>query len=101
LLEIKADGIGLIGPLDELLTIDAPGFEIKKTEDNGVNVSKFAEDTNSIAIVSERSWTITLQAKESLSEQPKSFRFGLVKGDAEATYQRYRDADVVKVEREI
>ena len=101
LLEIKADGIGLVGSLDELLTIDTPDFEIKKTEDNGVNVSKFAEDTNSIAIVSERSWTVTLQAKEGLSERPKSFRFGLAKVDADTTYQRYRDADVEKVGREI
>ena len=101
LLEIKADGIGLIGPLDELLTIDTPGFEIKKTEDNGVNVPKFAEDSNSIAIVSERSWTVTLQAKDDSNERSQIFRFGLAKTGADTTYQRYRDADVEKVDREI
>jgi hypothetical protein len=101
LLEIKADGIGLVGPLDSLLTIDAPGFDITKTEDNGVNVSKFAEDNDAIAIVSERSWTVTLQAKDGLTERPKHFRFGLAKVDADTTFQRYRDADVEKVDREI
>ena len=101
LLEIKADGIGLIGPLDALLTIDTPDFDIKKTDDNGVNVSKFAEDNDAIAVVSERSWTVTLQAKDSLSERPKNFRFGLAKNAAETTYQRFRDADVEKVGQEI
>lgn len=97
ILEIKADALGLIGPLEEVLTIDVPGFEIKKTEDNGVNVSKFAEDTDRIAVVSERTWTVTLQAQEGLSERPKAFHFGLAKIDGDVTYQRYRDADVEKV----
>lgn len=102
LLEIKATGIGLVGPLDELLAIETPGFEIKKTDDNGANVSKFDEDAAGIAVVSERNWTVTLEAKGGLAELPKSFRFGTaVVPDVEMTCQRYNDADVLAVGPEI
>jgi hypothetical protein len=102
LLEIKATGIGLVGPLDELLTIDVPGFEVRKVEDNGVNVSKYDEDGNTIAVVSERNGTVTLQAREGLSQLPKQFRFGTAKvPEVEMTYQRYQDADLLAVGPEI
>src|SRR5262249_26887849 len=95
LLEIKATGIGLVGPLEELLTIDIPEFDVKKVDDNGVNVSKFDDDGESIAIVSERNWTVNLQAKEGLTELPKTFHFGTARTTAgEMLLHRYRDADV-------
>jgi hypothetical protein len=100
LLEIKATGRGIIGPLDEIAQVDLPGFEVKKTEDNGVNVSKFEEDADSIAIVSERNWTLTLQAREGQAAGRFQFASSNVNG-AEMTYQRYKDADVVAVEKEI
>src|SRR5207253_9637820 len=34
LLEVKATGVGLVGPLDELLTLDVPGFDVKNVDDN-------------------------------------------------------------------
>src|SRR5258708_38898446 len=74
---------------------------IQKTDDNGASDPKISEDSNSIAIVAERTWTVPLQAKDGLSELPKSFKFGIAKADADLTYQRYHDADVVKVSREI
>jgi hypothetical protein len=102
LLEIKATGVGLVGPLDELLKFDFQGFDIKKVEDNGANVSKFDEDGDNIAVVSERNWVLTLQAKDGLAELPKQFRFGTTKNaEAEMTYQRYRDADVLAVGQDI
>src|SRR5262249_31690728 len=102
LLEIKAVGVGLVGPLDELLTIDVPDFEIKKVDDNGANVSKYDEEGDAIAVVSERNWTVTLQAREGLPELPKQFRFGSAKAPIdEMTYQRFQDADVQAVGQEI
>jgi hypothetical protein len=98
LLEVKGTGVGLVGPLEDLLTIDVPEFEIKKIDDNGVNVSKFDEDGESIAIVSERSWTVALQTKEGLSELPKEFRFAAARIPVdEMLLQRYQDADVQTV----
>src|SRR5262249_31072505 len=98
LLEIKGTAVGLVGPLEDLLAIDVPEFEIKKIDDNGVNVSKFDEDGESIAIVSERSWTIALETKEGLTELPKEFRFAAAKIPVdEMLLQRYQDADVQTV----
>src|SRR5262249_34920117 len=98
LLEIKAVGVGLVGPLDDLLAVDVPGFDVKKVDDNGANVSKYDEDGDSIAIVSERSWTVHLQAKEGLTELPKEFRFGTAKTAVdEMLLQRFQDADVQTV----
>jgi hypothetical protein len=102
LLEIKAVGIGLVGPLDELLTIDVPDFDVKKVDDNGANVSKYDEEGDTIAVVSERNWTVTLQAREGLAELPKQFRFASAKVPTdEMVYQRYQDADVQTVGSEI
>jgi hypothetical protein len=102
LLEIKAVGVGLVGPLDEVLKFEFHEFDVKKINDNGANVSKYDEDGDSIAIVSERNWTVALQAKEGLAELPKQFRFGNAKLDVdEMLYQRYQDADVQKVEQQI
>jgi hypothetical protein len=100
LLEIKALGTGLVGPLDELLAVDVPGFEVVKTDDNGVLVSKFDEDSESIAVVSERNWTVALQARDGLAQLPKQFHFASAKVPVqETTYQRYVDADVQKVDQ--
>lgn len=102
LLEIKATGIGLVGPLDEQLTVDSPGFEVKKVDDNGVSVPRYDEDSATIAVVSERSWTVTLQAAEGLPQLPREFRFATANVPAvEMTYQRYQDADVQTVGPEI
>lgn len=102
LLEIKAVGIGLVGPLDELLKLDSPGFDIVKTDDNGVNVSKFDDVGDAIAVVSERNWTIQLQAREGQTELSKRFRFPTANVPLdEMLLQRYQDADVQKVSGEV
>jgi hypothetical protein len=71
-------------------------------DDNGANVSKFDEDGDAIAVVSERNWTVALQAREGLAELPKRFRFGAAKAAAaEMVYQRFQDADVQAAAPEI
>jgi hypothetical protein len=102
LLEIKAIGVGLVGPLDDLLTVEPKDFDIKKIDDNGANVSKFDEEGKDIAVLSERNWTITLHAKEGLAQLPTKFSFGSAKVPVEEmTYQRYDDADVLTVSQDI
>jgi hypothetical protein len=102
ILEIKAVGVGLIPELNDLCTITPPGFEITKTDDQGVAVKKFEEDAEKNGIVSERTWELTLQAREGQAELPKAFRFASVKVPAkEVIYQRYNDADLVAVGEEV
>lgn len=94
-LEITATGRGLVPELEEILEL-APGeFDVIETADQGLAVSRFDEECDENAIISERSWMVTLQAAAGLAERPRSFRFGgAVDPDAEMTYQRYVDADL-------
>jgi hypothetical protein len=97
---VKAVGLGLIPDLDTILDLKPEGFEIVKTEDPGVSVSKFDEESPEPAIVSQRLWTISLQARP--GEQPSAFAFGEAKSpSAKMTYQRFQDADLITVTQKI
>ncbi|MCI0351657.1 MAG: hypothetical protein L0Z53_19730, partial [Acidobacteriales bacterium] len=63
-------------------------------------VAKFDPDAEQNVIVSERTWMVTLKAAGGLDKLPTEFRFGAAKADqAEMTYQRYRDADLIPVQQ--
>ncbi|MCI0642727.1 MAG: hypothetical protein L0Y72_15900 [Gemmataceae bacterium] len=100
ILEVKAVALGLIPALDQILELRPEGFVIDKTDDQGVSVAKFDPDAEQNVIVSERTWMVTLKAADGLDKLPTEFRFGAAKEDqAEMTYQRYRDADLVPVQQ--
>lgn len=105
LLEVKAVGIGLVPSLDELATIDSPGFEVEKIDDGGVAVKKFEEERAANGVVSERVWTVTLKGRDGQAELPRTFRFATVKLPTKESdgliYQRYQDADLVAVPQEV
>lgn len=103
LLEVKAVGVGLVPDLKELVGEVTPaGFEVTKTEDQGLGVKKFDEDALGNAVVSERTWQLTLRGKDGQSELPKTFRFSAVKVPTkEVIYQRYVDADLSPVAEEV
>lgn len=99
ILEIKAVGHGLIPPLEEIVDIRPKDFEVVATDDEEVAVSKFAEDTETNCVVSERSWLVTLKAKEGLPQRPAEFAFAVPKVEtAKSLTQRYDDADLVSAE---
>ncbi|HVL14984.1 MAG TPA: hypothetical protein VM529_20605, partial [Gemmata sp.] len=103
LLEIRATGVGLVPDLNELCGDPAPaGFKLTKTDDQQLAVKKFEEDAERNAVVSERTWTLTLKGKDAQTELPKSFRFAAVQVPAkEVIHQRYSDADLVTVGEEV
>ncbi len=102
ILEIKAVGVGLVPELEDLATVDSPGFEVSKTDDQGVAVKKFEDDADQNGVVTERIWTITFKGKDGQTELPKTFQFASVKLPTKPTdglvYQRYNDADLATVE---
>lgn len=101
-LEIKATGIGLVGALDEILTLAPEGFEVARTNDQGVSVAKFDEDNEGNAVVSERTWLVELRARQDRAAAPRTFRFAASKVEgAEMTYQRYQDADLAAAGQEV
>lgn len=101
-LEVKATALGLVPELDQLVDLAPDGFERVKVDDPGVSVAKFDQDADETAVVSERNWLITLQAKADGAERPAMFRFGGKKLDgSEMVFQRYHDADLVSAAEDV
>jgi hypothetical protein len=99
IVEVKATALGLVPDFAELLAFGPSDFDVAKSEDQGLSVTKFADDQENV--VSERTWMVTLQAKPG-QEAAKRFKFASAKTDGlTLTFQRYADADVVKAEPEV
>jgi hypothetical protein len=99
-LEVKATGQGLVPKLENLVDPKFSEFTIADTEDQGLAVAKFDPDSSEPAVLSERTWLITLAGRKDLAEKPKTFEFPESKlDDAESTFQRYNDADLAIVDR--
>jgi hypothetical protein len=94
LLEVKASGLGLVGELEDTLELAPAAFAVVKKSDQGLSVAKFDENSPDAAVVSERTWMLTLEAKP--DHVPRKFQFGTARAkDVEMTYQRYQDADLI------
>ena len=102
--EVKATARGLVPDLDQILNFDPSEFDIVQSDDQGLAVSRFDPDADENVVLSERTWMISLHAKPGLAEHPKSFQFAAPKPDVdvqELTFQRFQDADLAAVEREV
>ena len=98
-LEVKASARGLVPKIEALLDIRPEGFEIVKTEDQGLGVTRFDPDSNEIAVNSQRVWLVSLAGRQELAARAKSFAFPAAKADvAKMELMRYQDADLVKAE---
>ena len=95
-LEVKAAARGLVPELDELVELSPEAFEVVESEDHGVSVVQFDEEGD--AILAERTWTISMRAREGLAELPDSFTFGAPRIEtASSEHFRYVDADLASV----
>ncbi|MEM7456089.1 MAG: hypothetical protein AAF456_17200 [Planctomycetota bacterium] len=102
LLEIKATAQGLVPDLEQIMSVDSGKFEITEIDDPGVSVTSFDEEADGNVIMSERTWVVSYEAKESLTERPEEFSFPVPDIEVtEVAYQRYDDADLVNVESTI
>jgi hypothetical protein len=100
ILEIKATATGLVPELPRVLDLAPEGFEVVKTDDQGVSVTRFHPDSDTVAVQSERVWQVTLRAAS--GQAPQAFRFGKAKdAGTKMVYQRYNDADLVTVGQEL
>ncbi|MEE2947325.1 MAG: hypothetical protein VX392_03315 [Verrucomicrobiota bacterium] len=100
-LELHATGKGLTPSLDKLVALDIPGFEIAKTDDQGLSVARIESEAAGVNAVSEHTWLLTLKPTGD-ADRTLSFKFpeptDLV---AKATFKQYRDADLVEVDSEL
>lgn len=102
ILEVKATALGLIPEFDQILALKPTQFDVVKTVDQGLSVARFDPDSEKNAVVSERSWLITLKAKADLTQAAGKFQFAAAKRDGtELTYQRYQDADLANARPEV
>jgi hypothetical protein len=102
LLEIKATAQGLVPELEAIADVGSEGFEVVRTDDQGVSVTRFEEEADTITVSSERTWMVTLKAREDAASKPETFRFPAAKAkETEVVFQRFNDADMVPAEAEI
>jgi hypothetical protein len=101
ILEVKVTALGLVPEFDGILTLAPDGFDIVKTDDQGVSVAKFEPESDPLAVGSERTWLVALKARPDQG-RPDRFQFGKAKAsDTEMAYRRYEDADLKTVGPEI
>ena len=99
IVEVAASGKGLVPELEDIIDIERDGFEVVSVDDQGVLPTEFDAESNDIQILSDRSWTVEYKAKEA-AEASTSFAFSEAKLDgADSKFQRYKDADLVEVEK--
>ncbi len=98
ILEVKAACNGLAPGFAALVDF-APGeFDVLKTDDHGLSVTKFDEEGEQGGILSERTWTLTMKAKEGLPALPTSFAFAKPRLELAGDERfRYVDADLAAV----
>lgn len=97
LLEVKANVVGLAPEFDALFDFAPSGFAIAGREDQGVSIVKFDEELD--GVVSERMWTLTLQADSESKELPETLAFPKPKVETKSLdHFRYVDADLASVE---
>lgn len=97
LLEVLATAEGLVPELEQLVSIESPGFEVASTDDQGLSLTRFAPENERGAVESQRRWVVTL-APESGKAIPAEFTFPVAKvATTESLLQRYEDADLVTV----
>ena len=98
ILEIEAAADGLVPPLEEFLDLNVPLFEVVSVDDQGVSPVEFVSDSDDLQVRSDRSWTVELAVDARAHESPREFTFCSLKvSDAETTFRRYEDADLVEV----
>ncbi|MEO0446596.1 MAG: hypothetical protein AAF191_11040, partial [Verrucomicrobiota bacterium] len=101
-LEIETTGTGLMPELTEILDLSFADFEVAGKQDQGLAVSQFDQEHPDNVITSERTWLVTLIAKENLTSLPETFSFPSVIGDVnDIAFQRFVDADLEAVDSQI
>ena len=102
MLEVNASGQGLVPELEELLSFPSADFVLGEVSAQPVSASRFEEDGEGNAIISERRWIVEFNGRSDLATLPKTFAFGAAQADGiELSYQRFSDADLVDVDGQI
>lgn len=99
ILEAKAIAHGIVPPLDELMDVEIPGFEVANIEDRTMRVVELDAAAEDLAPLSENEWRISYQPTG--GTLPATFTFPTVKSTLAAedglTRQRYQDVDLLPV----
>lgn len=102
MLEIRATGLGLVPPIEELMDVEVAGFEVAAIENGGVRISELDANTDDLAPISEAEWRVKL--KPIGGKLPVNFRFPALKVETAKEdgllMQRYVDVDLVPVSAE-
>jgi hypothetical protein len=94
LLEVRAAATGLVPELEDILDLDFGELVVMRMEDQKSSPTGFVEALDEIAIQSDRSWLIELEAKEGTTIQQFAFPESRA-DDTKVICQQYQDADLV------
>jgi hypothetical protein len=101
IVEVSATSKGLVPELDQIIDLRREGFTLVSVDDQGVSPTSFDTEGDGIQILSDRSWRLEYAAKQDKSS-PSVFAFAEPKmPDVAAKFQRYEDADLVEVSKEV
>ncbi|MBX3401794.1 MAG: hypothetical protein KF699_00120 [Phycisphaeraceae bacterium] len=93
-LEVRAKGKGLVPTLDKIVDLAAMrGYEVVKTEDQGLNILELDTSGETVVPVTERGFSLEIRPTVA---KPTSFTFPTVRlADAKVALKHYADADIV------
>jgi hypothetical protein len=95
-LEIKAAGRGLIPDLADVIDPGLPGFQLEKTNDHGLTITKM-DDGDTVAPLAERNWVLNYVTSGG-GAVPGTFQFPKAKlPTSEVAFKHYADADLLDV----
>ena len=77
------------------------GFEVTQIDNDGIAVVELDVESDTVAPVTERLWTVSLQADPGTKQDNFAFADLSNADPEEVTYQRYEDEDLASVERVI
>jgi hypothetical protein len=101
ILEVKATAKGLAPELDQILKLQFPGFDTQSIDAQPVLATQFDPESDDIQMLTDRSWSVELTARPN-EDVPSRFQFAsAIIPDVALNFQRYQDADLVKVDQTV
>lgn len=93
-LDVRAKARGLVPTLDKIVDLAAMrGYEVVKTEDQGLNILELDATGDAVVPVTERGFALEIRPTVA---KPTTFTFPTVRlADAKVAFKQYADADIV------
>ena len=100
-LQVNMESLGLLGDLDDVLDSHVPGYELAEATDQGLDVAALDSSGESVMPRCTRSWSLKYVPADSAKSVGQFVFPELLSETKELKYERFMDADLVEVDREV